>query len=97
MKTERRQIKRPGPTEVRPLESPSTEEKITAQPRFSVGDSLTTIRYLPPLPKGATVKVVDLRQSEEEIEYLIHGQRRGFVGPIELWVLEEDLRTPFVL
>lgn len=65
--------------------------------RFRKGQRLRMLHYLAPLPRGATVYVLDIEPDEEDINlyrYLVEGQSRG--QAIEVWTVERDLDLPFL-
>jgi hypothetical protein len=66
------------------------------KPRYKKGQKLRTLIYLSPLPRGATVAVLQVEEDQEELglfRYLIEGQARG--RTVEIWTSERDLDLPF--
>lgn len=63
-------------------------------PRFKKGDTVRTVHYLSPLPRGTTVAIVEVNETRQGIKYLIEGRVRG--ESIQLWTKEKDLDRAFI-
>ena len=65
--------------------------------KFVPGETLTTTRYIPPLPKGSTVTLIRIEEREEQMEFLIVGHRNTGRSLVELWVTERDLKNRLIV
>jgi hypothetical protein len=66
--------------------------------KFVPGETLTTTRYIPPLPKGSTVTLIRIEERDEQMEYLIVGHRSTTGRSlVELWVTERDLKYRLIV
>ena len=66
--------------------------------KFVPGETLTTTRYIPPLPKGSTVTLMRVEERDEQLEYLIVGHRNTTGRSlVELWVTERDLKYRLIV
>lgn len=68
------------------------------KPEFQPGETATTTRYIPPIPKGATVTVLEIYREGNDVEYEVQGNavRGKAVKVIQIRVRESDLRRPFL-
>jgi hypothetical protein len=64
------------------------------KPRFDKGDTVRTLQYLSPLPRGSNVAVIDINESRDGYKYLVEGQHKG--QSVRLWTKERDLGQAFV-
>jgi hypothetical protein len=67
------------------------------KPKFVPGQTLTTARYIPPLPKGSTVTLMRVEQREDDLEYLIVGHKGSGRSLVEMWVRENDLKMQLLV
>lgn len=63
-------------------------------PKFQPGETMNIVRYIPPLPKGATVTVKRIEYRGEEYQYVVEGRRIPQGDLIEVWADEIDLKVP---
>lgn len=65
-------------------------------PKFQPGETMNIARYIPPLPKGATVTVKRIEFRGEEYQYVVEGRRVPQGDLIEVWADEIDLKAPLI-
>ena len=64
------------------------------KPLFAKGDTVRTLQYLSPLPRGSKVAVIDINESRDGYKYLVEGQHKG--QSVRLWTKEKELGRAFV-
>ena len=69
---------------------------MSPKPQFEPGETLNIVRYIPPLPKGATVTVKRIEFRGEEYQYVVEGRRTPDGESIEVWADEIDLKMPLI-